>query len=312
MVFLEKSCSLMVKVICLVLLWSLSINLFCLGAAQNFTKNKPEYFGIDFLQSLMIYRDLMTQDSWVNPKEQKTQLLKKLYDKFIINNFYYASELRIPKIIHQVWLGGKLPSGYYAWQQTWIKNHPGWQYILWDDEMIEKLNLENKVLYKAANSYSAKSDIIRYEVIYRFGGVYLDMDFECLRPFDIFHHCCDFYAGCCYNGKRIYSTPLGARPGHPILKACLEELSCLAGKSVNGNITGPDLFTKAFYRVINQCTDRCVIFPPSYFFPFTPGERFSEATSNHLRVRRRIRPESFAIHYWHASWTSISLAKKAV
>ena len=83
-----------------------------------------------------------------------------------------------------------------VWQQSWIKYHPGWQYILWTDEEIEKLNLVNKPLYRACKSYGAKSDIARYEILYRYGGLYVDCDFECLQPFDIFHHSCEFYASC--------------------------------------------------------------------------------------------------------------------
>jgi len=299
MSLLKKYRLLAVKWYCLTVLCLLNIRLISLDRVNDEIKNIPEYFGVDFMRSMMIYQIRVKP---LDKNNQKTKLLMSLYDNFIIKNLDYASEPRIPKVIHQIWIGGKLPEKYHAWQQSWIKNHSDWLYILWDDEAIEKLDLDNKELYKAAKSYSAKSDIARYEIIYRFGGVYLDMDFECLRPFDIFHHCCDFYAGCDANGVRIFSTPLGARPGHPILKACIEHLSKLSGQSVDGDITGPHLVTECFYDVINQCTDRCVIFPLSYFFPFPVFARFATATSTHKEVKKRIKPESFAIHYWHSSW----------
>ena len=44
--------------------------------------------------------------------------------------------------------------------------------------------LENQALFDRATSYARKADIARYEVIRRFGGVYLDTDMECLRPID--------------------------------------------------------------------------------------------------------------------------------
>jgi hypothetical protein len=40
----------------------------------------------------------------------------------------------------------------------------------------------------------AKSDILRREVIYRFGGLYLDTDFECLSSFEPLHDRLDFFA----------------------------------------------------------------------------------------------------------------------
>ena len=39
--------------------------------------------------------------------------------------------------------------------------------------------LEQKIL-------GEKSDIFRYEILYRFGGVYVDTDFECIKPFECF------------------------------------------------------------------------------------------------------------------------------
>ncbi len=40
----------------------------------------------------------------------------------------------------------------------------------------------NRKEFEAADKMAAKSDILRYEIIWRHGGVYIDSDFEPLRP----------------------------------------------------------------------------------------------------------------------------------
>jgi len=73
--------------------------------------------------------------------------------------------------------------------------------------------------------YGAKSDIARYEILYRIGGLYIDTDFECLKPFDIFNHCCDFYSGVAFDENVVLFIGLiGAAPGHPVLGTCIADM----------------------------------------------------------------------------------------
>ena len=39
-----------------------------------------------------------------------------------------ASGMHIAKIIHQSWKTSKLPAGFGPWQDSWKRNHPGWEY----------------------------------------------------------------------------------------------------------------------------------------------------------------------------------------
>ena len=65
-----------------------------------------------------------------------------------------------------------------------------------------------------------KSDIARYEIIYRYGGVYIDTDFECLRPLDFLHYIYDFYTGIQPLDSAYLQLGIGilaAAPAHPYL-----------------------------------------------------------------------------------------------
>jgi len=56
-------------------------------------------------------------------KEPVWQKATELYNKYVINNVDYQEDPRIPKIIHQIWLGGPLPERCKILQATWLKHH---------------------------------------------------------------------------------------------------------------------------------------------------------------------------------------------
>jgi mannosyltransferase OCH1-like enzyme len=255
---------------------------------------------VDFNQS-------MSPSAYYNPwliySRADWRLAKRLYDAHIINNFDCSKQPRIPKIIHQIWLGSPLPGKYKKLQQTWREQHSEWQYILWTETEIEQFGLVNQAAYDAATNYGQKSDIARYEILYRMGGLYVDTDFECLQSFDVLHHCCDFFAGIAYGRVvSVYNGLIGAAPGHPILRTCIERIK--VGVSHNTSMlgilqsTGPLFFTQCIFDVIDSCTNRCVLFPVSYFYPLPEDQR------SNPDMRAWVKPESFAIHYWHMSWVS--------
>ena len=57
-----------------------------------------------------------------------------------------------------------------------------------DDAILERSEPAGRSLTRAeydnAEKMAAKSDIFRYEICARFGGVYIDADFEPLRPIE--------------------------------------------------------------------------------------------------------------------------------
>lgn len=89
--------------------------------------------------------------------------------------------MSIPKIIHQIWIGpNKKPD---VWMNTfskdYVKSNPEWKYILWDDENIYELFEEFPLMLKIYNiepTYNGKSDLLRYLILYKYGGLYIDAD----------------------------------------------------------------------------------------------------------------------------------------
>lgn len=58
---------------------------------------------------------------------------------------------------------------------------------LWTDEHVARLPLFNRAEYDKATNYGAKSDILRYELLYVYGGVYVDCDMQCIGSFERLH-----------------------------------------------------------------------------------------------------------------------------
>lgn len=261
----------------------------------------PNHFFVNFDKSMSRNRRYNKNTAAKNKDWQK---LKSLFNEHIINNLKYAETPRIPKIIHQVWLGsnGNLPEQYKKFQKSWIEKHPDWQYILWTEKEIDAFGLKNRKLYDETNNYGVKSDIARYEILYRIGGLYVDTDFQCLKSFNVFHHICDFYAGSCMGNVEVMIGLIGAKPGHPILKECIENVQPKRKEKETAmdiiKRTGPQFFTKCFLRVMENYIGPAVSFPMTYFYPVS-NEYCGKMPKN---LSPWINKETFAVHHWGFSW----------
>ena len=65
--------------------------------------------------------------------------------------------------------------------------HSNWTYILWKEEDFSEWMVNKEFFYKhnrGDTRNTHRSDVARLEILHRFGGVYLDVDIECVRPLD--------------------------------------------------------------------------------------------------------------------------------
>ena len=115
--------------------------------------------------------------------KKKKPLSKKLRKYRRKRNIIGGTVEKIPKIVHQIWIGeNKRPD---VWMDTVKKfsNDYGYEYKLWDNTNVNTLNLINKQYYDIEpqlhmnnKNYQLKSDILRYEILYNYGGIYIDAD----------------------------------------------------------------------------------------------------------------------------------------
>ncbi|MCH9620727.1 MAG: hypothetical protein S4CHLAM20_01280 [Chlamydiia bacterium] len=215
---------------------------------------------------------------------------------------------KIPKIIHQVWVGSKpIPEKYKEYMETWKKLHPDWEYKLWTDSDIEGFDWINREYFDAVSNPGMKSDIWRYEIIYRYGGVYADCDIECKRSIDPIHKRLEFYTG--YNGKtskvignHLFASVPGSQFFEQLIDAlkkdfkrvCLSTIDCMAIQK----LTGPFFLTHFVKSLILQNNNRLeVVFPAEYFQPidYQSKAKISWRESDNLDI-------CFMVHHNGLSW----------
>jgi hypothetical protein len=116
-----------------------------------------------------------------------------LFVSRIINREQTASEW--PRILHQSWKSDAIPvtGSMPSYISTWMGspcNHAlsNWKYQFWTDEdnarFIADHFPEYEATYNNLTSGVERADFARYAYLYHFGGVYADLDFECVHNFD--------------------------------------------------------------------------------------------------------------------------------
>lgn len=97
-------------------------------------------------------------------------------------------QLLIPKIIHQTYKTEEIPDKWINEQKSCQTKNPDFKYILWTDESAREFIKEHYNWFLPTfDSYPfniMRADVIRYFVLYHYGGVYIDLDDGCSRELD--------------------------------------------------------------------------------------------------------------------------------
>jgi len=127
--------------------------------------------------------------------------------------------MKIPKIIHQIWVGDK-PVPVKA-LQTWKDKHPDYVFMMWDNETVKnkKWRCQHQLdqMWQAGR-FNGVSDIIRYEVLFEYGGFVAPADSVCVNPID---DLLDYGCFCCYENEKarpdLLSPHLGSFPSNQFI-----------------------------------------------------------------------------------------------
>jgi mannosyltransferase OCH1-like enzyme len=179
--------------------------------------------------------------------------------------------VKIPKIIHQIWIGPKKAPDF---MHTWKDNHPEYEYILWDEERIKKdmYPLANQHLYdlydfEGSNVWNGKSNLLRIEIMKKYGGIYADADCISLRPLegDFLNNEIFFeYANEIMRKGIVAWGVMGSIPNHPLFDRMINKLNQYKKIIQPSHIfNGPTFLTKC----INENPMGIRILPSYYFLP---------------------------------------------
>ncbi len=202
----------------------------------------------------------------------------------------------IPQVFHQIWLGPHpLPEEFQHYMKTWLELHPEWVVMVWTDRNRPKLRNEGQ--YQRTTNWSNRSNLLRYELVLEHGGVYVDIDFECLKNIDPLLKDLDFFAGCEKLPQGWIAPGLfGATPGHPIVKKIVDLIPSKAGAEDDPLYCATGFFTRMVWPHRRERGVR--IFEPKYFYPYYCWEMHRKG--EHF-------PNAFAVHHWAKSWVENKL-----
>lgn len=245
--------------------------------------------------------------------EEDLQFYKNLYLQNWPKENAATEKGKIPKILHYIWLGPReFPTNSVAFVQSWIQNHPDWTVKFWTDREERQVpcpGMEKHLIAEASlphighyldktSNYGEKSDLLRYEILFQEGGVYVDHDIECFHTFTPLTSTVDFFAGLepPHRNKGIDSKVfccnalIGTKAGHPILLSALEHVK-ERWEEVEHRFSGSDplnktlkVFHRTFYSFalavrekVNQEGNKDIVLPASFFYPdrITSNKEFS-------------------------------------
>lgn len=183
---------------------------------------------------------------------------------------------KIPRTIHQIWVGpDPLPGEFRPYVKSWKKHHPKWEHILWTEKNLPDDPVRSEVLDRLRSPIE-RSDMLRLELLYRFGGVYVDTDLECRRPLDevIGDHA---FVATYFKPSRVTNTFLASVPRHPLLERALAEIKPRHIYGFDKEVAGPPFIA----RLVAQYPDVAYLEPP-LLFPDSENERERAIGIHHM------------------------------
>jgi mannosyltransferase OCH1-like enzyme len=136
-----------------------------------------------------------------------------------------------------------------------------------------------------------RSDILRLEVLFGEGGVYVDTDFECHRPLEDVIDDYEFFTAPLKANGWINNAFIGSIPGHPILERALSELRPREFHGYDKHGTGP-----RFLDTLLKDYPEATRLPAELFYQTSPGQL----------------ADAVATHHAAGSWKSVESYRRAV
>lgn len=256
----------------------------------------------------------MNKNSWPNFDDSMNLCKNYVFAKKdfssweIIQNQYYkikdrpVQNQRIPKILHQIWLGRSIPQHIFDRIKITQENLPtDWSYKLWTDADLNTFNDFNQFenFYKTPN-LGQRSDLLRIYILWKYGGVYCDTDFILVNFFEELLDL-DFFGGLVYDDvPNISNSVLGSSPGSFFINE-LRYLDAPIGWKDGMDIinsTGQGLITRKYFRYKEQL-ENTVILPNTFLYPYPncPTNRILGNDYNNY-----IKNETYCCHLWECSW----------
>jgi len=225
--------------------------------------------------------------------------------------------LSIPTIIHQTWKHKQIPVQFKSYVKSWKIHHPSWAYRFWDDNdnrhLIQTRYPWFLPIYDNYSFNIQRADAVRYFILYTYGGLYVDLDYECLKPVNTL----------LLNQSSVFTTEapehsdmhdveyiisnafMASTPGHPFMYTIMKSLITYTPKQTCYDkfvleTTGPFMLNRVF-KHYHDPTNISII-PSQYLSPLTYKEAESLREKNHCEKIQTKLQHAYAVHHHAGTW----------
>lgn len=215
----------------------------------------------------------------------------------------------IPKVIHYCWFGGGTrPKYVQKCIESWISFFPDYKIQEWNEENFDVNMMAYTRDAYAAKKYAFVSDVARFWILKKYGGLYFDVDVEIVASFD------DILKNGSFMGVEIpsinHSFPMvnpglgiGAEVNNNIINAIFEYykgLQFVFEKGIQPQATVVTHTTEVLSSKFGlmptndiQRLNGVTIYPMDFFNPF-----------NDLTGQLNLTKNTHSIHWFAKTWTS--------
>lgn len=223
----------------------------------------------------------------------------------------------ISKIIHQTWKENHLPPHLEILAETWRDAHPDWEYKLWTDQMNRDFIHDNYPdfldKYDKYPREIQRIDAFRYFLLLKEGGLYVDLDFECIVPITslITNEQCVIGKEPNLHCERfsmdmiLCNAFMAASSGNDFMRFVCDKIIDHPYKKVVSqkevlNSTGPFILTRAYAEYEKK--KEILILEPETIYPLNMYETrhvFHDTLT--VEMQERVN-NAYAIHYFLGGW----------
>jgi Glycosyltransferase sugar-binding region containing DXD motif len=188
-----------------------------------------------------------------------------------------------------------LPDEFAGYVETWRRNHPGWEHRLWTEENLPT-DLAHPEALERIRHPAERADILRLELLWRHGGVYVDVDFECRRSMEPYIGDAEFFTAylkpknVVKARERVNNAFIGSIPRHPLLGRALAELRPQEWHGFDKSASGSVFFN----ALVKQFPDVHIL-DAELIYPNSPAQEKA----------------AISVHHFHRSWADAEGFRKA-
>lgn len=214
----------------------------------------------------------------------------------------------IPKIIHYGWFGGQpLPEIAVRCMESWKRYCGDYETVEWNESNFDVNMARYSKEAAQVGKWAFVADVVRFYALYNYGGIYLDVDVEILKPLDGFLNAGMFIG---FESERFINSGqgFGAVKNHYLIKKMMDIYTDLPFIYPDGtlNTTPSPKYTSKImsdegFELNNarQTIGDVEVYPKDYFCP-----------KDWLTLEMNVTPNTHSIHHFLASWWTEEEKKK--